>query len=94
MPLGMPLPTNSKDKKEETSLRQELFKAGKAALDKAGGDLRETLKGFTGKGKKMDTAESLQLQFEVGEYSNLVQTITGIEKAMKDAITATARNTS
>ena len=40
----------------------------------------------------MDTKTSLELQYMVGEYSNLAQTVTGMEKTMKDTISAAARN--
>lgn len=76
-----------------TSLRRALFEAGKQSVQDAGEDLKKDLAGMTGSGKSMDTAQSLELQFKVGEYSNLAQTVTGMEKMMKDSIAAAARNT-
>jgi len=77
----------------EMSLRRMLFEAGKQAVKDRGEDLKAELKGMTGgKGQSMDAKESLNIQFKVGEYSNLVQTVTGMEKAMKDSIAAVARN--
>lgn len=76
------------------SLRALIFQAGMGAVQSAGDTLKGQLEGMTGQGKSMDTAQSLQLQFQVGEYSNLTQTVTGIEKMMKDSIAASARNLS
>jgi len=76
------------------NLRQLLFEAGQKALKSEGSKLKKELSGFTGKGKSMDTSQSLNLQFKVGEYSNLGNTVTGMEKMMKDTIAAAARNTS
>lgn len=75
-----------------SSLRKEIFDAGRDALKSQGDALRDHISAYKGQGKSMDPADSLQLQFMVGEYSNLVQAITGIEKMMKDAITSATRN--
>ena len=78
---------------EGPSLRRLLFIAGKKAVEEQGQKLKEDLGKFTGKGKSMDTSQSLELQVKVGEYSNLTQTVTGMEKMFKDSLAAVARNT-
>lgn len=76
---------------EEVSLRRALFLAGLQAVKEQGDKLKEDLAGMTGSGKSMSSAESAELQFKVGEFSNLMNMTTGIEKMMKDSITAATR---
>lgn len=81
------------------NLRAALFELGQDALKAKGKDLKKRIEDYkkdaaSSDAKGTDTGKAQELQFHVGEYSNLSQTITNMEKMMKDTIAAAARNTS
>lgn len=79
------------------NLRKILFQLGKEAVNNAGEEIKDKINQFKASksgddGKSLSTAQSLDIQFMVGEYSNLTQAVTGIEKAMKQSIESPLRN--
>lgn len=84
---------------DRTDFRQQLMEAMIKTLNKGGDSIKEKIASYSAGGEggtanSMDQAQALELQFKVGEYSNIAQAAAGIEKAMKEATMASTRNTS
>ena len=75
-------------------IREMVMNVFSATIKNRGKDLEDELKPYLqDKEKKLENAEQIQIQMKVGDLSNLQQANTNIEKMFRDAIAATARNT-
>ena len=87
---------NLREDLEKFSLEQKQgsSKGGNAGAQGTQGGGESSAAGANGDGGKssLGTVESITLQYKVGEYSNLSQIVTGIEKTMKETIFNAARN--